>query len=179
MPRVLVVDDEPGVRESLRMLLKDDCEVATAENVAAARRALDEPPPDLVLLDLVMPGGSGLALLSELAERAERPTVVVLSATKTVASAVEAMKLGAGDYVTKPFEVDALRSKVRQLLERRALEEEVARLRDEVNRRSRLGRLVGRGPPIPDVFRTIERVGAPRPNPLVTGARGPPPELLA
>ena len=69
MPRVLVVDDEPGVRESLRMLLKDDCEVATAENVAAARRALDEAPPDLVLLDLVMPGGNGLVLLSELATR--------------------------------------------------------------------------------------------------------------
>ncbi|HET6305524.1 MAG TPA: response regulator, partial [Myxococcota bacterium] len=179
MPRVLVVDDEPGVRESLRMLLKDDCEVATAENVAAARRALDETPPDLVLLDLVMPGGSGLALLSELAQRAERPTVVVLSATKTVASAVEAMKLGAADYVTKPFEVDALRIKVRQLLERRALEEEVARLRDEVNRRSRLGRLVGRGPLMQDVFRTIERVAASRANVLVTGESGTGKELVA
>jgi DNA-binding NtrC family response regulator len=179
MPRVLVVDDEPGVRESLRMLLKDDCDVATAENVAAARRALDETPPDLVLLDLVMPGGSGLVLLSELAARAERPTVVVLSATKTVASAVEAMKLGAADYVTKPFEVDALRIKVRQLLERRALEEEVARLRDEVNRRSRLGRLVGRGPLMQDVFRTIERVAASRANVLVTGESGTGKELVA
>jgi DNA-binding NtrC family response regulator len=103
----------------------------------------------------------------------------VLSATKTVASAVEAMKLGAADYVTKPFEVDALRIKVRQLLERRALEAEVARLRDEVSRRSRLGRLVGRGPLMQEVFRTIERVAASRANVLVTGEGGTGKELVA
>ncbi len=179
MPRVLVVDDEPGVRESLRMLLKEDCEVVTAQSVVSARRALDETPPDLVLLDLVMPGGSGLVLLSELAGRPHPPPVVVLSATKTVASAVEAMKLGAADYVTKPFEVDALRIKVRQLLERRALEEEVVRLRDEVSRRSRLGRLVGRGPLMQEVFRTIERVAASRASVLITGESGTGKELVA
>jgi DNA-binding NtrC family response regulator len=179
MPRILVVDDEAGVRESLRMLLKDHCEVVTAESVASARRALDETPPDLVLLDLVMPGGNGLLLLAELAARAERPPVVVLSATRTVSSAVEAMKLGAADYVTKPFEVDALRIKVRQLLERRALEAEVARLRDEVNRRSRLGRLVGRGPLMQEVFRTIERVATSRANVLISGESGTGKELVA
>jgi DNA-binding NtrC family response regulator len=121
MGRVLVVDDEAGVRESLRMLLKDDCDVVTAENVAAAARALDDAPPDLVLLDLIMPGGSGLKLLEELSGREHAPPVVVLTATKTVATAVEAMKLGAADYITKPFEVEALRIKVRQLLEHRAL----------------------------------------------------------
>ncbi len=63
MARLLVVDDEPGVRESLRMLFKGECEVVAAETVAAARRALDETPPDLVLLYLVIPGGSGLGLL--------------------------------------------------------------------------------------------------------------------
>ncbi len=68
MARVLVVDDEPGVRESLRMLLKGDCQVVTAENVEQARAAIAETPPDLVLLDMVMPGGSGLDLLAELSE---------------------------------------------------------------------------------------------------------------
>ena len=85
--------------------------------------------------------------------------MVVLSATRTVATAVEAMKLGAADYVTKPFEIDALRIKVRQLLERRALEQ---RSRAAARRRSqgasRLGRLIGRSDAMRSVFRTIERV---------------------
>ena len=92
MSRVLVVDDETGVRDSLRMLLKEDCEVVTADGVDAGLRALTETPPDLVLLDLVMPGRSGLEFLAELEERGDAPPVVVLTATRTVATAVEAMK---------------------------------------------------------------------------------------
>ena len=71
-----------------------------------------------------MPGRSGLELLEELRQHDEPPPVIVLTATKTVTTAVEAMKLGAADYVTKPFEVDALRIKIRNLLEHRALERE-------------------------------------------------------
>jgi DNA-binding NtrC family response regulator len=179
MARVLVVDDEAGVRESLRMLLKDECEVVTAENVAAARRTLEEFSPDLILLDLVMPGGNGLELLSHVSEQGDDIPVVVLTATRTVATAVEAMKLGAADYITKPFEVDALRIKLRQLLERRELEREVVRLRDEVNRRSHLGPMLGRGPLMQDVFRTIERVAASRASVLVVGESGTGKELVA
>jgi DNA-binding NtrC family response regulator len=134
MPRVLVVDDEAGVQESLRMLLKDDCEVVLAASVDEALRALSAAPPDLVLLDLVMPGRSGFDLLSELAAAPDAPPVVVLTGTRTVATAVEAMKRGAADYVTKPFEVEALRIKIRQLLERRDLEREVVRLRAQVEK---------------------------------------------
>ena len=179
MARVLVVDDEPGIRESLRMLLKDDCEVVTAENVAAAARALDDTPPDLVLLDLIMPGGSGLKLLEELSGRELAPPVVVLTATKTVATAVEAMKLGAADYITKPFEVEALRIKVRQLLEHRALEEEVVRLRDEVSGRTRLGRMIGRSTAMQEVFHALRRVAPSRANVLISGESGTGKELAA
>jgi DNA-binding NtrC family response regulator len=179
MARVLVVDDEPGVQESLRMLLKDTCEVATAGNVDAALQALAAAPPDLVLLDLVMPGRSGLDLLAELAERGVRTPVIVLTATKTVATAVEAMKLGAADYVTKPFEVDALRIKVQRLLEQRALEAEVVRLRDEVSRRTQLGGLIGRSDRMQEVFRAIERVAQSRASVLLTGESGTGKELVA
>ena len=79
-----------------------------------------------------------------LAARPDAPPVVVLTGTKTVSTAVEAMKQGAADYVTKPFEVDALRIKVRRLLEQRALEERVAALSDELAERDRLGDLLGR-----------------------------------
>ena len=133
MPHVLVVDDEPGVRESLRMLLKDECEVTPAASVDAALALLAEHADRPVLLDLVMPGRSGLDFLRSSASATSRRPSIVLTATRTVATAVEAMKLGAVDFVTKPFEVDALRIKVRQLLEHGARSrQEVVRLRDEV-----------------------------------------------
>ncbi len=179
MPRVLVVDDEPGVRESLRMVLKGQCEVTTAADVDAALESIASAPPDLILLDLVMPGRSGLDLLAELGARDDAPPVVVLTATKTVATAVEAMRCGAADYVTKPFEVDALRIKVRQLLERRALEDEVALLRAEVEERRSLGGLVGRSEVMHEVFHAIERVAASRATVLITGESGTGKELVA
>ncbi len=179
MPRVLVVDDEVGVQESLRMLLKEECEVVTAGTVDEALDRVDLQLPDLVLLDLVMPGRSGLDLLTELRERDLEVPVVVLTATKTVSTAVEAMKRGAEDYVTKPFEVDALRIKIRRLLERQELEREVVRLREEVNRRTRLGPLIGRSEGMQEVFRAIERVARSRASVLLRGESGTGKELVA
>jgi DNA-binding NtrC family response regulator len=177
--RVLVVDDEAGVRESLRMLLHGECEVATAENAEAALARIAEARPDLILLDLVMPGRSGLELLEELRAQGEPPPVIVLTATKTVTTAVEAMKLGAADYVTKPFEVDALRIKIRNLLQHRALEERVAELTEALEERSRLGALIGRSEPMRKVFRTVERVARSHANVLVAGESGTGKELVA
>ena len=179
MPRVLVVDDEAGVRESLRMLLHGECEVATAESADQALQRIAEAPPDLILLDLVMPGRSGLELLEELRQLDVRPPVVVLTATKTVTTAVEAMKLGAVDYVTKPFEVDALRIKLRNLLQHRALEAEVEELKDELEGRSRLGKLLGRSAPMRQVYRTIERIASSHVSVLITGESGTGKELVA
>jgi DNA-binding NtrC family response regulator len=179
MPLVLVVDDEPGVQESLRMLLKEECQVVTAGNAAEALLVVEQTPPDLVLLDLVMPGRSGLDLLSDLSERGVPAPVIVLTATKTVTTAVEAMKRGAADYVTKPFEVDALRIKIRRLLEQGALEQEVARLRDEVSRRDRLGAMVGRSAPMQELFRAIERVARSKASVLIRGESGTGKELVA
>jgi DNA-binding NtrC family response regulator len=179
MGRVLVVDDEPGVRESLRMLLQNEHDVSAASDVASALRLLDEEPPDLVLLDLVMPGPSGLDLLGELSTRPDPPQVIVLTATKTVATAVEAMKRGAADYVTKPFEVEALRIKVRQLLEHRALAEEVQQLRARVDGEDRLESLLGRSAAMHDVFHTLRRVAGSRATVLIHGESGTGKELAA
>jgi len=179
MPCVLVVDDEPGVRESLRMLFKGDCEVATAASVEEAEQFLQGSSPDLILLDLVMPERGGLDLLASLADEVDPPPVVVLTATKTVATAVEAMKRGAVDYITKPFEVDALRIKVRKLLERRDLEREVVRLRAEVDGQKRLGGLVGASPLMRELFQTIRRVAASRATVLIQGESGTGKELVA
>jgi DNA-binding NtrC family response regulator len=161
------------------MLLKSACDVATAEGVDAALVAIAETPPDLILLDVMMPGRNGLELLAELAERGSSVPVIVLTATNTVAVAVDAMKLGARDFVTKPFELDALRIKVRQLLEHRALEEEVVRLRDEVEERQTLGDMVGRSPAMRAVFHDIERIAKTRATVLLTGESGTGKELAA
>ena len=179
MPRVLVVDDEPGVQESLRMLLKQECEVVTAASVDEALRLVAQAPPDLILLDLVMPGRSGFDLFAELAQQAAPPPVIVLSGTRTIATAVEAMKLGAADYLTKPFEVEALRIKVRQLLARRELEREVVRLRAQVAAQEQLGGLLGRSAVMQEVFQTIRRVSVSQVTVLIRGESGTGKELVA
>ena len=179
MPTVLVVDDEPAVRESLRMLLKREYSIDTAESVDTALVAVGVSLPDLILLDVVMPERSGLDLLGELRELGLEIPVIVLTATNTVAVAVEAMKLGATDFVTKPFELESLRLKVAQILERQVLEREVVRLRDEVRQRHRVGRMVGRSPAIQEAFRTIERLAKSSATVLISGESGTGKELAA
>ena len=176
---VLVVDDERGVRESLRMLLGDECTVSEVGSVDEGLAALAVSPPDLVLLDLVMPGRSGFDLLSALERTPDPPPVIVLTATRNVATAVEAMKRGAADYVTKPFEIEALRIKVRQLLERRALEREVEALRARVVEGERLGSLLGRSAAMREVFRTVRRVADSAATILIRGESGTGKELVA
>jgi len=177
--RVLVVDDERGVRESLRMLLGSECTVVEASSVDEGLATLAATPPDVVLLDLVMPGRSGFDFLSSLASVPDPPPVVVLTATRNVATAVEAMKRGAADYVTKPFEIEALRIKVRQLLTRRALEREVEALRARVEDGERVGALLGRSAAMREVFRTVRRVAASSATVLIRGESGTGKELVA
>ena len=119
MPRVLVVDDEAGVRASIRMVLRGEYDVVGAESVDAALRALAASRVDLVLLDLVMPGRDGFELLEELARRKEAPPVIVLTATRAGDAAGRALALGATECMRKPFEVDELRARVRELAKAR------------------------------------------------------------
>jgi DNA-binding NtrC family response regulator len=179
MQRVLVVDDEPGVRESLRMLLRDEYEVECTDGVDAAIRAIAAATPDLVLLDLVMPGRSGLELLETFRDHGGGPPVIVVSATRAIDAAIEAMKLGAADFITKPFDAATLHHQIRQLLERSGLEQEVARLRAEVADRRELGGLLGVSLAMREVFRWIERAAAARAAVLITGESGTGKELAA
>ena len=161
------------------MLLKSDGDVAIAGDVDAALREVAIATPDVVLLDLVMPGRSGLELLEELRERGVRAPVIVLTATNTVSAAVQAMKHGAADFVTKPFELEALRIKVRNLIEKHDLQREVERLRDEVEDRQQLGRMVGRSAVMRDIFRAVERIARAEATVLVSGESGTGKELVA
>jgi len=186
MLRVLVVDDEKGVRESLRMLLNNDFDVVTAEGVDEALTCLAETPADLILLDLVMRTRSGFELLTELEKFDPAPPVIVLSATRAIDTAVEAMKRGAADYVTKPFDTGELRIKIDRLLKRDALEREVVKLRAEVealgsdgDASDRLHGLLGRSAVIQGIFETIRRVASSRATVLICGESGTGKELVA
>jgi len=106
--KVLIVDDDPGVRESLRMVLKELYEPQLTSSGEEALAAFGDLRPDVVLLDVLMPGLDGLEVLERLKAEDPRTPVVMLTATKTVKTAVTAMKLGSFDYVTKPFDVDEL-----------------------------------------------------------------------
>jgi len=179
MARILVVDDEPGVQESLRMLLKSEGEVMIAGDVDSALREVVLATPDLILLDLVMPGRDGLDLLAELSERGVQAPVIVLTATNTVNAAVEAMKRGATDFITKPFELDALRIKVRKLIEQGELQEEVERLRDEVEDRQQLCGMIGKSEVMRAIFRSVERIAKAEATILISGESGTGKELVA
>ena len=184
MPHILVVDDEPGVRESLRMLLKDEFDVTPVGDVDAALALLDERSVDAVLLDLVMPGRTGIDFLRELAERNDAPPVIVLSATRTVATAIEAMKLGAYDYLLKPLDVRQLEAQVQRALSTRRLMNDPVSF-DEAgvqvgpHDEDKGDVLIGRSPKMLDVYKQIGRVAAQGVTVLIRGESGTGKEVVA
>ena len=113
-PVILVVDDDPGVRESFRLMLEDDYEVLDAGDGATALEVLRVTQVDLVLLDIRLPEADGIEVLERIKALDEGVEVVLATAVKTVRTAVAAMKLGAFDYLTKPFEEDELLAGVRR-----------------------------------------------------------------
>jgi DNA-binding NtrC family response regulator len=177
--RVLIVDDEAGVRESLRMVLKDTYDPMAVGSGAEALEALAAGVFDVLLLDIVMPVMDGLELLEEVRSRYPRLPVIMLTATKTVKTAVGAMKLGAFDYVTKPFDVDELRVILDKATENAALQREVEELRHEVGRRYQVENIIGRSPKMQEVFRTVLTVAPLKTTILITGESGTGKELIA
>jgi len=177
--RVLIVDDEPGVRESLRMVLKEGYEPFAVGSSGEALETLAATSVDVVLLDIVMPGMDGVQLLEELRVRFPNLPIVMLTATKTVKTAVGAMKLGAFDYITKPFDVDELRVILDKATERAELVREVEELRSEVGRRYQLDNIIGRSARMQEVFRTVLTVAPLKTTVLITGESGTGKELIA
>jgi two-component system response regulator AtoC len=178
-PVVLIVDDEAGVRESVRMVLKDACEPVTVASGEAALDWLAGNRCDLVFLDVLMPGIDGLETLERIRARDTRVAVVMLTATKTVKTAVTAMKLGAFDYLTKPFDIEELRLVAQRATEHSQLKQEVEDLRQAVGKRYRFENLIGESPEMQAVFKTISTVAATRSTVLVTGESGTGKELIA
>jgi DNA-binding NtrC family response regulator len=178
-PVILVVDDDPGVRESFRLILEDHYDVVDVPDGPSALEVVRASPMDLVLLDIRLPGMDGIEVLERIKAIDERVEVILVTAVKTVRTAVAAMKLGAFDYLTKPFEEDELLSLASRALERRTLEREVALLRSELARTHDLDEIVGKHPMMEKLHALITQVARTSTTVLITGESGTGKELVA
>ena len=179
--RILVVDDEPGLRDMLSILFRrEGYDVTLAPGFGSAREAVANTPTpySLVLTDLMMPDGSGLDVLSLVKERSAQTEVIVMTAHSTVETAIEAMKRGAYDFITKPFATSELRELVSKALEKRAIVAENQRLRAQVAR-DRPKDLLGRAESMRRIFELVQRIAKTRSTVLVTGESGTGKERIA
>ena len=172
-PVILVVDDDEGLRESFRLILDDDYELLEAPDGARALDVIRATHVDLVLLDVRLPGMDGVEVLERLKAIDEQTEVVLVTAVKTLRTAVAAMKLGAFDYITKPFEEDELLTVIRRALERRSLEREVVFLRSELARRTDEDPLVGQHPTMMKLGRVISQIARTTTTVLITRPPSP------
>jgi len=178
-PIVLIVDDEAGVRESVRMVLKDTYEPVAVGSGEAALEWLEGNSCDLIFLDVLMPGIDGMETLERVRAKHPHVAVVMLTATRTVKTAVAAMKLGAFDYLTKPFDIDELRLVAERATENARLKQEVEQLRDAVGQRYRFDNIIGESEAMQKVFKLIAAVAPTRSTVLVMGESGTGKELIA
>ena len=179
MSRILVVDDESSIYDSLRMALDQEHEVHWAGSAKGAIKQFNDLNPDLILLDIIMPGVDGMEVLGAIRESNESLPIIMLTATKMVKTAVEAMKKGATDYLLKPFDVDELKLVIGRALSNRALEKEVQYLRSEVEKRYGFHNLVGKSHTMREVYSKIEHISGAKSTVLITGESGTGKELVA
>ncbi|MDY6987132.1 MAG: sigma-54 dependent transcriptional regulator [Thermodesulfobacteriota bacterium] len=180
MKKILVIDDEPNMRHMLTVVLKRaGYEVADAANGAEALSLLEGRVFDLILCDVRMPEMDGLAFLKHMADRGIDITTIVMSAYGSIDTAVEAMKLGATDYVSKPFKPDEILLKLAQIEERNQLREENLRLRSAVEETFSFQNMVAKSKAMGKIFEAIRKIADYKTTVLITGESGTGKELIA
>jgi len=179
MECVLIVDDDEGARESLRIALRDRYEIVLAGSGAEALDVLQSRHVDVVLLDILMPGLGGLEVLKTITGEHKDVETIMISATTSVQKAIDAMKLGAYNYIVKPFDVSELRMIVDQANRSKKLEAEVSYLRSQVNVTRDSDRIIGSSSAMLSVIQKIEQVADSRASVLITGDSGTGKELVA
>jgi len=178
--RILVVDDEPGMREFLEIMLqKDNYLVETASDGAEAIQRIESDLFDLAVVDVQMPVMNGIEVLKRINEKSPETTVIMITAFASHETAIDAMKLGAYDYITKPFKIDEIKLVIKKALDKKRLERENSRLRKELETKYGFGNIIGRSPSIIKIFELIKRVSELKVNVLLTGESGTGKELVA
>jgi two-component system, NtrC family, response regulator PilR len=179
-PRILIVDDEPSMRDMLRIVLRrDGFDVLLASNGAEAIAILEKERVDLLLSDIRMPDVGGVEVLRA-AKAFNRDIIAfMMTAFASTDSAVEAMRLGAVDYFTKPFNMDELRLKVRQHIEAQRIKQENVLLKRALNSTNEFSNMIGRSDPMLAVFKMIETIARTNSTVLITGESGTGKDLVA
>ena len=178
-PTLLIVDDEPGARQSLEVILEDDFHVLTAENGQEALQIIQKEPVDLVLLDVHMPEMDGLEILRRIKKQDEEIDVIMVSALNLARKAVDAMKLGAYDYITKPYEPEDILSTVARVISKRNLRKELDFLRGEVEASRGFDQIISQNKAMLEIFERVKKVAFTSTNVLITGESGTGKELIA
>src|SRR5574340_629084 len=178
--RILVVDDERSMRELLSIVLKrEGHEVLVAENGRAAIDLLEHQPVELLISDVRMPDLSGVDVLAA-AQRLNPEIIgIMVTAYASTETAVEALRLGAYDYLSKPFNVDELKLKVRKALERRHLQQENALLKRALQETHQFSNIIGRSPVMQAVFQLVQTIAPTTGTVLISGDSGTGKELVA
>jgi two-component system nitrogen regulation response regulator NtrX len=179
MKTILIVDDEPAARYGIRRALEGRYRVVEADSAKSAREAMAKEKPDLILLDLVMPGEDGISFLQRMRESGDETPLVIVSALDTAKTAVEALQKGASDYIVKGFDIEELRKRVANLLKISDLGEENTRLRRELVAEGQFGRMLGSSAAMRRVFEMAERVAPTDTTVLILGESGTGKDLLA
>jgi len=179
MKTILIVDDEPAARYGLRRALESKYRIAEADSAEAAREALPREQPDLVLLDVVLPGQDGLSFLKWIREQGSEVPMLMVSALDAAKTAVQALQLGAADYLVKGFELEELRQRVANLLKLATLEKENDALRRRVATEGQFGQMIGRSSEMRQAFEVADRVAPTDSTVLILGESGTGKDLLA
>ncbi len=179
MPHLLLVDDDPEALEWLSELAKGEgFSVAQADSLRAARIHMSRLQPDVLLTDLQLPDGQGIDLVKDLESR-ESTEVILITGHASVESAVQALRLGASDYLVKPVDVERLRSILRRVPRTGELRAEIGELREELRKLGRYGHLLGSSTPMQKLYDQIGRVAPTSATVLLVGESGTGKELAA
>lgn len=178
-PIILVVDDDESLRDSMRMLLSDKYEVVFAVNGREAIQKVEKSIPDLMLLDVRLPEVDGLEVLKTVKGIEPDLDVVMLTAMNTVQFAVDAIKAGASDYLTKPFDIDAISSLIEKILEKKYLKKENIYLKEEIQKEFQFEKIVGQSPLMREIFTMISQISQNDSTVLIYGESGTGKELVA
>jgi DNA-binding NtrC family response regulator len=180
MSRILIVDDEKQIRRILSVLLAEKgFKIAEADSGETALSLLTEFQPQIVLLDLSLPGMDGLETLKQMLEKKPQIDCIIMTAYGTIRSAVQAMRLGAFDYLAKPFDNDELLMIIQRALHVRSLGAELEALRSELEASYGFSEIVGISPRMREVFRIMSKVASVDATVLITGESGTGKELVA